>query len=447
MAKDGAAGKQRLGDLLISEGIITDEQLKRAVEDHEALGGHLGERLVAMGAVTQAQLSAALAGQLGLSFMPHAQSHRGARSSSKPAVVLRKLASLLAALWVRLCAITLINPPSDRLKGTFFQFRVTIYILVVVLIGGSVGYHQLEGWSLLDSVYMTVISLTTVGYGETRPLTANGRVFTMFVVIFGAGAGLWALSTLISLLVSRELDALLREGHMTREIARLKDHHVICGYGRLGRHVAADMRRCGARYVVIDSNPDTVARAHADGHLAIVGDAANGEALRAVGIERAKGLVAATTGDAENTFITLTARKLNPQTHVVAAAGDEDAEDKMRTAGADQVVTAFLMGGRMLASALLSPGIERLIEAIVTTSAGQAVEVFPVEPGSRATQEALTLGAARAHSQALIVGIEAADGDLTVNVPDDAALEAGDAVVALGTIEQLSLLRSVLQAP
>ena len=233
---------------------------------------------------------------------------------------------------------------------------------------------------------------------------------------------------------------------MAKEISKLKEHYIICGYGRLGRHEAVEMGHFGAQYVVIERQPETVAKAKGDGHLTLVGDATDGQTLRAAGIDRAKGLVAATVGDAENTFITLTARKMNPDVYIVACASNDDAEDKMKTAGADEVVSAYLMGGKMLSSALLNPGIDCLINAILTGAAWQPVKILEVEPDSDAAHEGMTVGEARARTQALILAVGHSADEFGVNPSDDAVLSGGNSVAALGTVEQLSLLRNLLEA-
>ena len=214
----------------------------------------------------------------------------------------------------------------------------------------------IEGWSLLDAAYMTVVTFTTVGYEEVHPLSSTGRVFTMFLMVAGVGVMLYILTSVMHLIVAQEvLRNLVRRRRMRARMAKLSGHFIVCGFGRVGRAVALTLQEQSAELIVVDKDANALAEAEERGMLWVHGDSAQDENLLAAHIKDARGLVAATGDDSQNVYVSLTARGLNPELYIVARASRPDAEEKLRRAGADAVVLPHVIGGKEMALSALSP--------------------------------------------------------------------------------------------
>ena len=212
------------------------------------------------------------------------------------------------------------------------------------------GYVVIEGWSLLDAAYMTILTFTTVGYEEVCPLSPTGRIFTMFVMVAGVGVMLYILTSVVHMIVAQEvLKSLVRRHRMRTQMARLSDHFIVCGFGRVGRAVAFTLQEESAPLIVIDKDAEVLAEAEERGLLCMHGDPTRDDDLLAAHVREALGLVAATGNDSDNVYISLTARGLNPSLRIVARASRPDAEDKLLRAGADQVISPHAIGGRHMA--------------------------------------------------------------------------------------------------
>ena len=224
-------------------------------------------------------------------------------------------------------------------------------LALAVLVGIAIaGYMLIEEWSLLDAAYMTVITFTTVGYEEVHPLSTTGRVFTMFLMVAGVGVMLYILTSAVHLIVSQELlRSLVRRRRMRRRMEKLNGHFIVCGFGRVGRAVALTLQEQSAGLIVIDKDADAMAEAEELGMLWVHGDSAEDEHLLTAHVRDARGLVAATGDDGQNVYVVLTARGLNPDLYIVARASRPDAEDKLRRAGADEVVLPHVIGGKEMA--------------------------------------------------------------------------------------------------
>ncbi len=226
----------------------------------------------------------------------------------------------------------------------------SLITLAVLLAIGISGYMLIEGWSLLDAAYMTILTFTTVGFAEVRPLSQEGRIFTIFAMVAGVGVMLYILTSAVHMVVEQEaLRSLVRRHTMRTRISRLSGHYIVCGFGRVGRAVALKLQDEGVQLVVIDIVEDAVAEAEGCGLLTVQGDPARDAVLRSAHIENAAGLIAATGNDVDNVYISLTARGLNPKLHIVARASQPDAENKLIRAGADQVVSPHTIGGEHMA--------------------------------------------------------------------------------------------------
>ena len=231
-----------------------------------------------------------------------------------------------------------------------------VFALAVVVTVGITGYMVIEGWSLLDAAYMTIVTFTTVGYEEVHPLSSTGRIFTIFLMVAGVGVMLYVLTTVVNLAVAHEVGILFRRRKLKTRIAKLKGHFIVCGFGRVGRVVASTLQGESVPVIVVDNEAEAYAEAEDLGLLFLQGDATRDADLISAQIDKAVGLVAATGDDSENVYITLTARGLNPGLHVVARASRPEAEEKLRRAGADQVVSPYAIGGRQMALTAMEIG-------------------------------------------------------------------------------------------
>ena len=230
------------------------------------------------------------------------------------------------------------------------QLARSLVALAVLTAVAIAGYMLIEGWSLLDAAYMTVVTFTTVGYEEVHPLSSAGRIFTMFLMVAGVGVMLYILTSVMHLIVTQEvLRNLVRRRRMRARMARLSGHFIVCGFGRVGRAVAATLQEQSAELIVVDKDADALTEAEERGMLWVHGDSTQDEHLLAAHIKEARGLVAATGDDSHNVYVSLTARGLNPDLYIVARASRPDAAEKLRRAGADEVVLPHVIGGKEMA--------------------------------------------------------------------------------------------------
>ena len=274
----------------------------------------------------------------------------------------------------------------DRTTGTLRRRFLTIAgVLLSATLIGTLGFHLVEGWPLFDAFYMTLITLTTVGFGEVHPLSPQGRVFASFVMLVGVATVFVSFAILGDTLLRLELADYFGRRRRTRMLQHITGHYIVCGAGRVGRSVVLELLRGGAQVVLIDNDPNRVKWADGLGVIAMTADASNDETLRQARIDTAAGLVSAIASDAENVYVTLAAKELNPSLHVAVRASQEQAGDKLRRAGADTVLTPYTYIGHRLAQSLLRPHVATFLD--VASAFGQAdldleIEQLPVAPGS-----------------------------------------------------------------
>jgi voltage-gated potassium channel len=318
------------------------------------------------------------------------------------------------------------------------RFRFPMLLLGLALAVGTVGYRLIEGWPLLDGLYMTVTTLTTVGFREVRPLGTGGRVFTIGLILTGVLGLFTTVAIVAQLIMSGELSEPLRRRRMERRIEGLRDHYIICAYGRVGRAAADEFRQQGEAHVVIESQ-ETLERLMAE-HDApyIVGDPSVESILENAGIQRAKGLVSAVDSDAMNVYITLTARTLNPKLFIVARASAPESVDQLYRAGADRVVSPYVLSGKQMASLALHPAVVEFID-MVTVAPDLRLEEIVVRRGS--ALDGKTVGAAyEARDDVTILAVKKSGAALDPRPANDLVLGAGDLVVALGPVKLLGEL-------
>src|SRR6202046_3991221 len=244
----------------------------------------------------------------------------------------------------------------------FRRILLTAGLLCVTLLAGTAGFVWIEGYSWFDAFYMTLTTITTVGYQELRPLSHSGRIFNSFLILFGVSAMFLAVGAMTQTIIELELQDRYGKRRKKRMINNLHDHFIVCGFGRVGRNASYEFQRTNAPFLVIDRNEQRVAKASNAGMLAVAADATQDDSLREAGVLRAKGLIAALPSDAENLFIILSAKALNPKLTVVTRASEEEAGEKLRRAGADTVFTPYALAGRQLADALLRPHVVEFLD-------------------------------------------------------------------------------------
>ena len=318
--------------------------------------------------------------------------------------------------------------------------------LVVVLILGTLWYWLVEGWSWEDAVYMTVITLATVGYGETNPLGSRGRLFTIALILMGV--------VNIGYIVNRFTEAIIegyfQEGIRLRQqrslMESLAKHYIICGFSRTGRQISQEFRSEGVSFVVIDSDLESVQRALKEGYVAFQGDATLDENLLKVGIERAICIVAALPSDAENLYTVLSAKTLNPSIRAIARASTEEALQKLQRGGADAVISPYITGGKRMAAAALRPQILDFVDGMLSGNDRQLyMEEFLLDTASCSfVGQNLQQARLRSQTGALVLAIRRHDGSLIGGPTGDTLLMSGDTLICMGTAEQLQSLNQIL---
>ncbi|HYM14981.1 MAG TPA: potassium channel protein [Dehalococcoidia bacterium] len=304
-------------------------------------------------------------------------------------------------------------------------------IFAVMLAIGTLGYMIIERWSFLDALFMTVTTVTTVGYREIHPLDAKGRIFTILLVLFGVGTAFYLLTTFVALIIEGDLRAAFGLTRMKGRIEQLRDHHILCGFGRVGEEIAREFADRKAPFVVVESNPDTLQRAVAQGYLVVQGDAASDDALLEAGVRRARTLLAASDSDSGNTYITLTAKALNPDIFVIARAARRESESRAVRAGAARVISPYAISGRRMALSALQPN---MVDFIDTLAVGRNADRILAE--IEVTEESGLFGLYVRHvlesSRVTILGLQRADGELIVGPREDVRLEMGDRLMVVG---------------
>lgn len=320
------------------------------------------------------------------------------------------------------------------------RFLLALLIPIVLLIGGTLGYHLIEGWTLFDALYMTVITLTSVGYGEVHPLSHAGRVFTTILLLFGVFTIFYLSTELVRVVVSGELGELLGRQRMERSLADMKDHVIVCGHGRMGRFVCREFSAMKLPFVVIERNAQALESFHASNGkaLRLLGDATNDEILDRAGVARARSLISALPSDADNLYITMTARLLNERLFIIARAEEDVAEQKLLRAGANRVISPYVLAGHKVAQAVLRPSVVDFIElASKTTHLELQIEEIQLASGSSVAGQMLRDSPLRRDLGVVILAIRKPTGALLSDPAPETVLEPGDTLVTLGRREQL----------
>jgi voltage-gated potassium channel len=316
------------------------------------------------------------------------------------------------------------------------NLRLIGLALALLTLVGMAGFHFIEGWPWFDGLYMVVTTFTTIGYQEVHPLSHAGRAFNLALIVSGVALVFLGIGSLTQALLEFELRSFFGRRRMERDIGRLSDHYIICGAGRVGRSAARELARKPASFVIIEQNEAKATRYCGD-WLVMVGDATQEQTLRDAQIERARGLVAATTTDATNLYIVLTARGLNPKLKIIARASEEDAEKHLVTAGADSVVSPYIFAGHRIAQSFLRPHVVSFLDT-ATTHLGMDLEIGEICVGKDSAFAGKTIETSRIRQDrgVIILAIKRESG-MRFNPASDDRIEPGDFLIAMGEPSQL----------
>jgi voltage-gated potassium channel len=330
-----------------------------------------------------------------------------------------------------------------RTEHPLLRFRLAASLLAIVIVVGVGGYMLIDGWSLLDSFYMTIITISTVGYTEVHQQGVAGRIFTSGLIVVGVGTMLYGFGVFAETLTDNAFGKYRRERQLQRDLDQLRDHFIICGYGRIGTQVVAEFEEHRIPYVVIDQTDEALERIRAENRLHIEGDASKEDILKLAGIERARGLISAVDSDERAVYIVLAARAFNPNLYIVARAGRPDSIRRLELAGASRTISPYVMAGHRMAELAIRPAMVDVLDSLHHGEAGIGVEEMVVtgDTVGKTLDEAGLL----APTTAKVLAVRKRDGTVNVNPPPAIRLDEGDLVIALGTEDQLFATASLLR--
>jgi voltage-gated potassium channel len=341
--------------------------------------------------------------------------------------------------------------PLEDLRRSARQFRVAVLLLLLLVVSAAAFYTTVEtrlsrvAWSFVDAIYMAVLTITTIGFAEVHPLSQAGRAFTTGFAVIGIGLVAFAARSAASLLVGQQISAEMQRRRRLRALREMQGHYIVCGYGRMGRAAVEQLRRRGLRVVVVEQDPAVLGLLR-DSEVAFVeGNATQDDQLRAAGIERALGLIAAVGTDEDNLFIVLSARLLNPGLHIVARAGQETTVDKLVRAGATRVLSPFTVGGRQLAAAAAEPGVLDFLELVLhREELDVEIAAIAVSPESPVLGKPMLGSGVMREGGAMILAVVNARGEFHTNPRPHTALSPGDQLIAMGSRAQLASLQQAV---
>ena len=324
---------------------------------------------------------------------------------------------------------------------------LAVLLFIAVSMTGTLGYMVIEGWSLWDAVYMTMISVTTVGFREVHEMSMAGQAWTILVALSGVSTLFYSASLVMAEVVEGEFSQRFEQRRFTRMLDQLTGHFILCGYGRIGQVIADEFRRQNIPYVVIDRDSDRVHEVIAQGGMAVEADASREEVLRRVGIDRARGLIAAVGTDAENVYTVLTARVLRPDLYIIARIESADAEPKLLRAGANRVLSPYQLGGVQMAATALRPAVVDFMRLAASSERMDlAAEQVEVAASTRLVGRSIKDASLRQEFGVIVVAIKRKDGHMEFNPSPETMIAAGDQLVVLGHPDQLKALEAAATA-
>jgi voltage-gated potassium channel len=325
------------------------------------------------------------------------------------------------------------------------HFLIIVVLLVFTVTSGTIGFRVIEGWGYMDALYMTIITMATVGYQEIHPLGDAGRIFNMVLIFFGLGTTTYVAASVVQFMVEGRIRAIMGRRRLDRQIDRLNHHYIVCGYGRIGRILCQTLRQKPVALVTVEKAPELIPVLEQDRVLYLHGDATSEDVLRRAGIERARGLVAVLANDTDNVFLVLTARQLAPHLMIIARASREESKNKLRAAGANIVESPYEMGALRLAQRIMRPAVTSFLEfALSQTRKDIQMEELAVSEASALAHVSLKDSGIRQKFNLILIAIKKSDGTMLFNPSFETVLVPADTVIALGEVENLDKLEKVL---
>lgn len=321
------------------------------------------------------------------------------------------------------------------------ELRIVILTAVVgltIVTFGIAGYMLVEDWDFMDALYQTVMTISTVGFMEVHPMSQGGRIVTMLLIFFAITLLAYFFSKFVTLMVEGQLRAILRGRNMDKKIGKLRDHFIICGYGKMGSQIALEFKEAEVPFVVMDVKPELFERENPDGLLWVVGDASREENLELCGIMHARGLVSVLAEDEDNIYAVLTARGMNPNLRIVTRANEYESERKLKRAGADHVISPFRIGGSRIASVMLRPSISHFLDGLARAEEIRLTLVeVEIKAGSHLVGTSIRDSGVTDLQETIIVGLRRAGTSLMIRPPIESVLEAGDQLVIMGRLDAI----------
>ncbi|MBI5483550.1 MAG: potassium channel protein [Deltaproteobacteria bacterium] len=326
------------------------------------------------------------------------------------------------------------------------HLKISIFVLLMLVSVGTSGFMTIERWRFLDALYMTVITLGTVGFKEIHDLSDNGKIFTMTLIVVGVSVIGYIVGSLAQIMFEGQIQRIMGRKKVEKMIDALHGHYIICGYGRIGSLICKEFKTNELPFVIVEKNVDAMEKLDEEGYLHMRGDATLDETLLKAGIKRAKGLISVVTSDTENVYITLTARGLNPDLYILARSGEEGSDIKLKRAGANKVVSPYIIGGSRMAQSVLRPNVVDFIE-IATGSEHMdlQMEEITIPDHSAFAGETLVSSGFRKEIGVIIVGIKKSHGKMVFNPHSQAKIEGGDTLIVLGEPQSIAKLEDLVE--
>lgn len=323
------------------------------------------------------------------------------------------------------------------------KIRLGFAAVGIMVATGTIVFHLLEGWSIVDSLYVTAQTVTTVGFGDLAPRTLYGRIFASLFMMLGVGIVLYALTSMVQSIVQSEMLLTLGQLRTSLRMSKLRDHFIICGAGRVGSHLIGGLKAANDPFIVIERDRKRAEELMDQGVSVLVRDATVEESLREAGVEHARGLAACLPEDADNVYVVLIARDLNSTLHIVARAAEEQAESKLIRAGANRVVAPTIIGGHRMAMALTKPAVEDFLDSVSANDLELGFEQVEVDSTSTLNGRKLSETHIRSELDIVVVSIRRSNGEIVFNPTGDAKIQAGDMLIAIGRAEALAKLNAL----
>ena len=322
--------------------------------------------------------------------------------------------------------------------GKASRLSISLMAVLSLFIIGSFGYHFIEGLDFLQSLYLTSITLTTIGYGDYYPHTRPGMVFTIILVLFGVGTMLYTVGLMAEIMIEGRLQIILGKGRLKKMIEKMENHYIICGCGRIGYLICRELHMENMDFIVIERNPEVIQKINEEGFAYYKGDATHDKTLLGAGIKKAKGIVSVLPSDAENLYVILTAKELNPDIYILTRAEEEESEKRLLRAGANRVVSPYALGGMKMAMAIMRPA---MLDFIDISTSRQSLELrmeeFALADKSPMIGKTLEESNIRQLYGLIIVAVKKESGKMTYNPTAGYRIEKGDRLVAMGEEENM----------